>query len=704
MRKTCLLTVALLSLALAGGCAKGGNGAGNGIVVTVSDKGPLPGNINAAYVTQQIQFSATVTGTSNLSVAWSISGKGCTGGSNPCGTIDGSGLYTAPATPPNPSSLIVTATSLADSTARGSQSLNIVPVTVTITPGPTVNVGHGLVQQFVATQAPDLAPSTFTWTCTANGVACANFVASSSDVAVYTAADSACGGCVQISAVSTVNPTGCTLDAKDCHSAKVSVASSRLTPGNYAFHFTGYDSSNNPVAVAGSIAVTSGGAITGVESELSSTGPSQNPITAGSFTPSTYPDNSSNNAGTLKLTTGAFPNQYQVVIDASGDLQMIETDGHGSGSGVMQKSATAQFTGAQKFVFGFTGHDSGGKRVGYVGLLPLDGVGNITGGQADVNDNGNANAACAAPPCTVSGTYQFAAGVGTMSLLVGSQILDFDFYIASGQANAKNPLTLYAISADTVDATHPAISGMMAYQDPGTPYDKTALNINFSVDNLTGVDTSGTNTLVSLITAFGDGNGTYTEVFSSNNAGKIVAADPKSAAKCPYTTGTGGRYVVTMLGAPSTCGATTGTPTGIPVVLYASGANRGFLLDQSSAAVMTGSMDPQDGNLLGPSALAGTYAAATVSSATSAAAQKTLTANLTLTYVDFFTHNVAGTQYPGPQTVTGTYDFTGDGFGPITLTAPAAANYIIYPLDATHFEMLNVDGTNKTPSLIFAQQ
>ena len=66
-------------------------------------------------------------------------------------------------------------------------------------------------------------------------------------------------------------------------------------------------------------------------------------------------------------------------------------------------------------------------------------------------------------------------------------------------------------------------------------------------------------------------------------------------------------------------------------MLYASGANRGFLLDQSSAAVMTGGMDPQDGNVVAPSQLPGTYAAATANTATSGVVPTA--ANLLLTSV-----------------------------------------------------------------------
>ncbi|HEV3254111.1 MAG TPA: hypothetical protein VG033_06875 [Candidatus Acidoferrales bacterium] len=64
-----------------------------------------------------LQFSARVTGTSNLNVNWSVAtavpGQGCSG--NGCGTVDANGLYTAPMNAPSPNGIAVTATSQADS-------------------------------------------------------------------------------------------------------------------------------------------------------------------------------------------------------------------------------------------------------------------------------------------------------------------------------------------------------------------------------------------------------------------------------------------------------------------------------------------------------------------------------------------------------------------------------------------------------------
>jgi hypothetical protein len=74
-------------------------------------------------VGEQQQFQANVTGTSTTGVNWSVSGTGCTGSA--CGTINSSGLYTAPSTVPVPPQVLVTATSVASSSAMASAKLTI---------------------------------------------------------------------------------------------------------------------------------------------------------------------------------------------------------------------------------------------------------------------------------------------------------------------------------------------------------------------------------------------------------------------------------------------------------------------------------------------------------------------------------------------------------------------------------------------------
>ena len=73
------------------------------------------------------QFTASVTGTTNTAVTWSLSGSGCSGSS--CGTISPGGLYTAPNAAPSPANVTVTATSQQDTTKQASATVQIVAST-----------------------------------------------------------------------------------------------------------------------------------------------------------------------------------------------------------------------------------------------------------------------------------------------------------------------------------------------------------------------------------------------------------------------------------------------------------------------------------------------------------------------------------------------------------------------------------------------
>jgi uncharacterized protein (DUF1800 family) len=80
-------------------------------------------------------FAATVTGSTNTSVTWSV--NGVAGGNATTGTINASGVYTAPVNLPNPNTITVTATSAADATKKGNSGVtleNPIPVLSAVTP------------------------------------------------------------------------------------------------------------------------------------------------------------------------------------------------------------------------------------------------------------------------------------------------------------------------------------------------------------------------------------------------------------------------------------------------------------------------------------------------------------------------------------------------------------------------------------------
>jgi hypothetical protein len=89
---------------------------------------------STATLSQQ-RFVATVNGDSNTSVTWavqsSVPGQGCSGAA--CGSVDATGLYSAPTAAPSPNGISVIATSVADATKSATAA-------VTITSGPAIEV------------------------------------------------------------------------------------------------------------------------------------------------------------------------------------------------------------------------------------------------------------------------------------------------------------------------------------------------------------------------------------------------------------------------------------------------------------------------------------------------------------------------------------------------------------------------------------
>jgi hypothetical protein len=729
MMKKLLFSAALLSITLLGGCAKGGSGP-----CAVNCPGiDIDPPIQTVGLNVSVPLTLTFVNATASPVTWAIQPSSC---GSACGTLTNvtgsTATYVGPSTvPSSPSTFTITATSQTDGGLTGTtEALTIIPVTAQVAPV-TPNVQVGLTEQYTAVALPEQAPQTFTWSCMVNGVQCANFspAANNAGVATYTpTAGEECSssGCVTISATANVDPTGCTINPKIlCTPSQTTVVSSRVPTGQYSFQFSGYDSNGKAIAVAGTFTVDSGGAISGYEDEWAAGTLAKRAFSGGSYNPISGSNPNSNNAGTLSLNTGAFPSSYQVVLDAAGDIQMIAASGGESGSGIAEPAATNKFNkGAGNpatFVFGFTGVDSSNTRVGYAGLLPTDGVSMVTGGLIDANDNGNAtNGICnvSAAPCTVTGSY---APDGTVSnlwhlTLTAPVAMTFDFFVANGnESNANNPLYLYAISTDN----NPAMLGTMVLQNSKiTSYDTDALS-GGSVSAVTG-----TNANVAIV--LGDLNGgTFTGNFGENNNGAVVLLPPTNP--CPTTampkevcqfgntyaaTGNStGRYTLPMLGNPNAS-----TPVDpITFIFYASGANRGFLLDPSSTAVFTGTMNAQvapkqnvgnfaAGSAPGPYAVA-TYSNSAPSDAACSSSVSLLTAcsvtmNLLLTEPSSLVYDVTGTENPSTA-FSALYTLASGGagtFGP--LSGATTPNYWMYAVTETSFFLIDVDTNSSGPPVV----
>jgi hypothetical protein len=154
-------------------------GCGGGGASSVVPRPPPPPSIQVSVTPasgsvllgNQATFSATVTNTANTSVSWGV--NGVAGGNATVGTISSGGAYTAPADLPSPASVLITATSQADTTKSGSATETVLSdIALALTPNPA-SVELGATQAFQAAVTSNGHPdTTVRWS--ASGAACAS--------------------------------------------------------------------------------------------------------------------------------------------------------------------------------------------------------------------------------------------------------------------------------------------------------------------------------------------------------------------------------------------------------------------------------------------------------------------------------------------------------------------------------------------------
>ena len=148
MRRNLLILLSLLA-GLQAGCARVSSSPSSPTPPAAPPNPPTSGSVQVSVTPNTAnvragssqQFAASVTGTTNTAVSWSV--NNIAGGNSANGTITSSGNYTAPAVLPNPNTITIQATSSADSSASGSSDvtlLNPTPVLSAINPT-LVNVG-----------------------------------------------------------------------------------------------------------------------------------------------------------------------------------------------------------------------------------------------------------------------------------------------------------------------------------------------------------------------------------------------------------------------------------------------------------------------------------------------------------------------------------------------------------------------------------
>ncbi|HEY7095859.1 MAG TPA: hypothetical protein VH437_03995 [Terriglobales bacterium] len=651
MRSSCAFLVSLGLLLLAG-CGGGDSSKSSEIHVSLT-----PSSAVTIAVTMTQQFTASVSGSTDTSVTWSLSSTGCTG--TDCGAISASGLYTAPAVPPT-APVTVKATSNANSNKSATVNMQVVNVKVTMAPK-TALVGITGTQQFSATASPSTASQTFKWAVSCKTAPCGSI----DDTGLYVAPDAVKSPSVTITATSTIDATG-----SDTASVNLLDSFDLRLKGTYAFRFSGYDSVG-PVLIVGNFVADGHRRITAGTEDVSRSGGTQSfSITSGSYSVD------SSGRGVLNLTTSEpTTSQYKFAIDANNDGLFIEFDGSDvHGSGTLESVNPALFVNGTitgPYVFEMLGADANAQRTGYVGSMIADGAGNITGGSLDINEGGVASALDSAV-----GTYNLTAtGRGTMSVAWNGLTFQFVFYPAGDET--------FILSTDAV-LVNPRVAGDMFAQDPTPAYAIGDFNAS-GVFYLSGVD-SGTGQLsdVSAGIVFPDGSGNATGNIDQNNAGAITN---NASFSSTYAATGAGRYTITL--------------SDVPYVMYAITKNTGLLLDQASASVQFGKLEPQRNAPYLANTIQGTFTQSNFQLAGSATPFA-----VTAQSLNAGTGVVAGEQDETDggenenQSITGSYTVSSSGRGTLLTTEPSDTSSVLYVINNSKFVTLETSSGNQNSTVL----
>ncbi|QNI30913.1 hypothetical protein H7849_17585 [Alloacidobacterium dinghuense] len=629
------------------------------------------------------QFTAKVTGAANTAVTWTLHGSGCSGSA--CGTITASGLYTAPASVPNPAQVTVTATSVADGITTGTATVTvIVPVIVTVSPTNAI-VAVSTTQQFRSSVAGS-SNTAVTWS--VSGTGCSGSTCGTiSTAGLYTApASLPSPATVTVKATSQANTSA----SASATVTLVSTNNSKLD-GQYAFFFTGFDS-NGVYQAAGSFTANGQGRITtGTEDVNNVAAPATDLAITGTYTVS------SDNRGTMTINSplGAFT--YKFALNLLGNKgRFVSFDQSGvRGSGVILKQDPTAFDPsvlANGYVMGLSGSDMGGARVGALGLMFPDGIGFIAGSTLDVNDGGSVSPTFA----SFNGIYTVdSTGRGTATLLIpgfGGGTVDFALYVVSANE-------FLMVSVDPIFQNGVIIGGPAVLQN-GAPFTSSSFK-GGSIFNLSGTNGSAPEDMVGRLQF--DGTVNVGVTFDQNNGGNITVGGSMTGA---YDLELNGRGTLN-LNSPSTG----------PIIwyVYATGPNQGFVMDASTAAASVGQMDPV--TIVPPfsnSDALGTYllgsgepivqAVPLYSGESSFDGSSNVRGQGTLAGAEDISKSSA---LSPNQTLAGTYSVSAvsnNGRGSILLTSPSAATIALWVISPSEMVGLDVDATVTQPTILHFEQ
>jgi len=461
----------------------GSSGAAVGITISPTSASMKTGG--------QQQFQATVTGSANTSVNWSVSGVGCAGAA--CGTVSSTGLYTAPPTVPPVSLVTVKATSVADATKSASSSVSLSTLVIVSVSPKSMNLAPGAQQQFAASVS-GTANLVVTWSAT--GAGCSGLGCGSiNGNGLYTAPTVAPASAVTITATSQADSTKSDTASVSIIvpvSVSVSPTSIGVTVGQQQQFGASVAGSANGAVNWSLAGAGCGGATCGT---VSSTG--------------------------LYTAPSSVPSPATVTLTATSQADLTK---FASAVITVQPTNNSKLNG--QYAFLLKEFDLFGAYVA-AGTITADGNGNLTG----IEDVNRALGPLVNAPIT--GTYKLGGdNRGTMTITNSQGSLTFAFALGTTGKNGR----LVSFDNSGVRGT-----GILRKQDPSA-FSTFALASGYTL-NLTGRDFSAQRVGI-LASIFPNGfNAISGSALDYNDGGSVQTFGTFNG---PYTVGVNGRGTMTF--------------------------------------------------------------------------------------------------------------------------------------------------------------
>lgn len=421
--------------------------------VTVASPISISPTTAAIGLSGTVQFTAAVAFSTNTAVTWEV--NGVSGGNATLGTISTAGLYTAPASLPNPNSVTVTAVAQADPTQSVSATVTINPPSLIITPT-GLTLAAGAQQAFTATvNGAGVTPA---WS-----VACRSQVPGACGTVtsggLYTAPSVPPPG-------GTVTVTAKTVDGSAVPaSTNVSIQFSNASlAGQYAFAFA-IRSVQALSAEAGTITFDGNGNITAGITDRSNDGGSPIAINGGTY------QVGADGRGTAVLNTNPGLVAWQFVLTNQPLGFVVRFDSNGAtASGTLELQHADKFNLASiqgNYAMSLVGVNAGTSPAltAMVGSLAADGAGHVSRGILDVNSNATVTTNVGA-----TGTWSVpsSSGRGVLTITSTLGVQTFAYYQVDGTR-------LKLVEIDGANA----LAGDLLTQ-PAGPFTSTSFNGRFA--------------------------------------------------------------------------------------------------------------------------------------------------------------------------------------------------------------------------------